>query len=184
MDGIFARSDLVPEGDRREAAAQRLPRGRRLVELIDEADATEVAHGAWADEFLTLGGRLRPIYGNDLTLDATSPAYLVRVAGDRIVELSCPPLERGAPIVRARCAVGAVAPETPGLWQFALRENARMRLARLSFDQGTLWADYELPLAAAHGPILHTAVSAVAAAAAGLVVELACLQAPDWRSAA
>lgn len=43
---------------------------------------------AWDDDFLALGGRLRPIYGSQLILDERAPAYRV-CCGDVVVSVTC-----------------------------------------------------------------------------------------------
>ena len=139
----------------------------------------DLATGIWRDDFLTLGGRLRSVYGTQVALDEATAAYVVSVAAGIDVRVTCSSESPRAETVRVACPVALLADADTGLWQFALRENARLQLARLSFDGGKLWADYELPFDIACGRPLEAGVSAVARAAEGLRRELA----PDFRPA-
>ncbi len=140
--------------------------------LEAELDLDEVASGAWHDDLLTVGSRLRSCFGNMVVLDKSLPGYLVHGAGDIPVTVTCPVEAQSADNVRMACQVAPILAETPGLWQFLLRENARLKFVRLSFDDGYVFADYQLPFRAACGPFLETGVLAVASAAKSLRSEL------------
>ncbi len=140
--------------------------------LATELDPDEVANGVWHDDLLTLGARLRSCFGNMVTLDKSLPGYLVHGAGDLPVTVTCPLEARSADNVRMACLVAPIVTDTPGLWQFLLRENARLKFVRLSFDDGFVWADYQLPFRAACGPFLETGIMTIANAARSLRSEL------------
>jgi hypothetical protein len=147
--------------------------------LATELDPDEVANGVWHDDLLTLGGRLRSCFGNMVTLDKSLPGYLVHGADERPVTVTCPLEATLADNVRMACLVAPVLSGTPGLWQFLLRENARLKFVRLSFDDGVVWADYQLPFRAACGPFLETGILAVANAARSLRSELWSIEKPE-----
>jgi hypothetical protein len=146
-----------------------LPPIAHMLGLDEEDRASEV----WRDEFLTLGGRLRAIYGNHVRLDEAVKAYVVSVAAGVAVRVTCSAETPRAETVRVACEVASLTEADTNLWQFALRENARLQLARLSYDHGALWADYELPFEIACGRPLQAGVTAVGKVAASLGSELA-----------
>ena len=135
-------------------------------------DHAAAAPAAWGDDFLALGGRLRPIYGTQVAHDEVSPAYVVSASASTI-EVSVVERPDRDSTVRMASRVIDVERATAAIWELAMRENARLRLARLSVRDGVLWADYELPFRAACGPILHAGIAAVGRAAARLRGELA-----------
>jgi hypothetical protein len=143
-------------------------------------DAEDQDKTIWRDDFLTLGGRLRSIYGNHVALDEVMSAYVVSIAAGISVRITCSAEEPRAETVRVACPVAPISEADAGLWHFALRENARLQLARLSFDDGSLWADYELPFDIACGRPLQAGVTAVGKAAQSLSRELT----PAFRRAA
>ena len=143
--------------------------------LAPELDQDEVKRGVWHDDLLTVGGRLRSIFGNMVVLDKSLPGYLVYGAGKLPVTVTCPLEVESADSVRMACPIEPAPTETPGLWQFLLRENARLKFVRLSLDEGYLWADYQLPFRAACGPFLETGVVAVGKTAQSLRSELSSL---------
>jgi hypothetical protein len=132
----------------------------------------EAESGAWHDDFLILGSRLGAIYGGELALDERAPAYLVPYDPDFTVSISCPVDAARADSVRASCPILALPDDTKGIFEFALRENGELPLVRLSFKDGLLMADYELPFVAAGIPALRSAVSAVGWVARRLRPEL------------
>ncbi|MET0604293.1 MAG: hypothetical protein ABW167_20070 [Baekduia sp.] len=127
---------------------------------------------AWDNAFLTLGGRLRPIYGSQVSFDRRSEEYVVTLSEGTIVRIACPAHATRGSAVRASCVVLNKSGLPNTLMEFALRENARLRLARLCVDGDALTVDYALPFAAACGSFLEEAVAAVAAAARELRAEL------------
>jgi hypothetical protein len=132
-----------------------------MAHLLDDLPRHEVESGAWHDDFLVLGHRLRVAYGNTLTLDKETPAYYVSYAGHIAVSVTCPVNVEHADSVRIASVLVAVPSQMQGIFEFALRENARVKLVRISFDGAELWVDYELPFTAAHSPALSAGVSAV-----------------------
>jgi hypothetical protein len=140
--------------------------------LATELDRDEVERGVWHDDLLTLGGRLRSIFGNMVVLDKSLPGYLVNGTGEFPVTVTCPLGAESADSVRMACPIAPIVAETPGLWQFLLRENARLKFVRLSLDEGSLWADYQLPFRAACGPFLEMGVVEVGKVAQSLCSEL------------
>jgi hypothetical protein len=140
-----------------------------LGQLGDDA----VRSGAWHDDFLILGSRLRSIYGDELELNEDAPAYAIPYTAEIAVSVTCPVDVERADRVRAACPVLALADAGAGVFEFALRENAKLPLARLLLEDGWLAVDYELPFVAAGIPALRTAVSVVGWAASCLQRELA-----------
>jgi hypothetical protein len=145
---------------------------RPLCTMLD-LTPEELETGAWHDDFLALGHRLRTTYGNQLTLNERAPAYEISLPRDVVVIASCPVVEECAGTVRIAAPVRPVSGEMSALFEFAVRENAELQLARLSFSDETLWVEYQLPFCAAHAPALQAAVTAVGATAARLRRELA-----------
>jgi hypothetical protein len=143
-----------------------------LASLPETVDRDELAAGLWRDDVLALGSRLRAVYGNAVTLDRDVGGYVVSCGGGVDVRVTCT-TDPERPGVRAACALVELMSDSVGLWQFALRENARLRLARLGWEDGLLVVEYELPWFAACGKVLEAGVSAVAHAARGLRRELA-----------
>lgn len=139
----------------------------RLLEL-DEGD---VDAKIWRDDFLTLGGRLRFLYGTQIAIDEVTSSYLVSIRGVQ-VSVTCSDEMPRAETVQIACPVAAMSETDTHLWKFSLRENACLSLARLSFESGVLWANYELPFCVANGPALDAGVSAVGRVAEGLANEL------------
>jgi hypothetical protein len=133
--------------------------------------------GAWHDDFLLLGSRLRPAWGGEIRIDEEAPAYVIAYAEDYDVSVTCPVGEERADSVRVSCPVLTVPAGTTGIFEFALRENADLPLARLAYRGQELVAEHELPFVAAGIPALRTAVDAVGWAARRLRPELsaACL---------
>lgn len=70
------------------------------------------------------------------------------------------------------CPLVPIPDEPGGIFEFALRENAVLPLAKLSLESGWLAASYELPFAGAGISSLRSAVSVVGWAACGLRREL------------
>lgn len=136
-----------------------------------ELNAEEVASGAWNDDFLILGSRLRDIYGDEIDLDWDAPAYLVSCATE-VVSISCSVHLERADRVRMVCPLVPIPDEPGGIFEFALRENAVLPLAKLSLESGWLAASYELPFAGAGISSLRSAVSVVGWVACGLRREL------------
>lgn len=135
--------------------------------------AWEMESGAWHDDFLTLGHQLRVTYGNLLTLDEGTPAYEISLPRDVTVMATCPVDVEHAETVRIAATIRPVSGEMGALFEFAVRENAQLELARLSVSEELLWVDYQLPFCAVHASALQAAVSAVGATAARLRRELA-----------
>lgn len=138
-----------------------------------DLDEEEIASGIWHDDFLILGSRLRDIYGDGLDIDQDAPSYLVPFEADFVVSVSCPVNLDRADQVRAACPIVPVPEEPEGLFEFALRENAALPLAKLSLEDDWLTVGYELPFAAAGIVSLRSAVSVVGWAARSLRPELA-----------
>lgn len=139
---------------------------------LDCLSAEERQTGAWHDDFLLLGSRLRPIFNEGLTLDAETPAYLVSMHPDVVVRVTCPVDVERADRVRMWCPLVEPPDASTGLFEFSMRENAELPLVRLAFADGCLLVEYELPFAAAGIPALRSAVAAVSYAAARLRPEL------------
>lgn len=146
--------------------------GRCPLAAMLDLTAEEMESGAWHEDFLTLGHRLRVSYGNQLTLDADAPAYVISLPRDVTVRATCPVDVEHAQTVRVVAPVRPVSAEMDALFEFAVRENAQLELARLSVSEELLWVDYQLPFCAAYAPALQAVVSAVGATAARLRGEL------------
>lgn len=131
----------------------------------------------WRDEFLALGGNLRIIYGNQMTLDEALKAYVISFSAGIAIRVTCSGSGLSGNTVRFASPIIEITQETTGLWQFAMRENARLQLARLSFDEGVLWVDYEIPADFAYGRPLQIAATAVGSAALTLINEFSNLSA-------
>ena len=144
----------------------------QMIPIARMLDLDDVDSKLWRDDFLALGSRLRNLYDTQVTIDEDTCAYVVAMRGLE-VRVTCTDEEPRAEVVRITCAVASLAEADTHLWQFALRENARLQLARLSFDRGTLWADYDLPFRVANGEPLQAGLSAVARLAESLGRELA-----------
>jgi hypothetical protein len=143
--------------------------------------AEAIESGAWHDDFLILGSRLRPAWGDELEIDEGLPAYVVPYADGFPIQVTCPVGTGRADSVRVSCTVLAVPHGTRGIFEFALRENAELPLARLSFSGDWLFADHELPFSAAGIPALRDSIEAVGWTAQRLRPELsaACLPTAD-----
>lgn len=126
----------------------------------------------WDDRFVVLGARLRAIYGNQVRIERCDESYLVELASGTTVRVTCSIEAVPGPVVRVFCVVLGEANVVDSLMEFALRENARLRLARLCVVGTALAVDYELPFAAACGPFLDAAVTAVARTGRALRTEL------------
>ena len=132
----------------------------------------EIETGAWHDDFLLLGSRLRSSFGDEVTLDREAPAYVIPYTPEVAVCVACRVDVTRAETVRIWCPLIEVSGNASGLFQFALRENVRLALVRLGFERGQLTADYELPFVGAGVPALRAAVDAVGWAAQHLRPEL------------
>lgn len=144
-----------------------------IAELL-ELDSAERESGIWHDDFLWLGSRLRPTYGNRVAIATDPPSYVISFPGLLTVNVSCPLDGERARCVRASARVlefeqVAVA----GIFEFAMRENAELTLARLVARDGWLMAEHDLALCGACIPALEASVSAVALASKTLRAELA-----------
>lgn len=139
-----------------------------------ELDPDERASGIWDQDFLALGSRLRPIYGNDVSIASAPAAYRITLANALTVSVTCPPHGSGDARVRVSASVLDLAGvDLPGIFEFALRENADLQLARLAARDGWLVAEHELPLRGTGIPAFEASVGAVAGAARKLRAELA-----------
>jgi hypothetical protein len=143
-----------------------------IVDFLGDLGPAETESGAWHDDFLLLGSRLRPSFGDAMTVDRGAPAYVVSYTPEIAVCVTCQVDAPRADTVRIWCPLIEISDQAEGLFQFALRENARLALARLGFERGQLLADYELPFAGAGVPALRAAVDAVGWAAQHLRPEL------------
>jgi hypothetical protein len=139
-----------------------------------DLDSAERASGIWHDDFLWLGSRVRPIYGNRVAIGTDPPAYLISFPGQLVVSVTCPLDGERAQCARASARVLEFE-QVPvaGIFEFAMRENAELTLARLCLRDGWLVAEHELALCGACIPALEASVSAVALAATVLRAEIA-----------
>jgi hypothetical protein len=131
-----------------------------------------VASGAWHDDFLILGSRLRQIWGDELEIDEEAPAYVVPYADGFAIAVTCAVDVERAESVRISCPILAITDGAVGIFEFALRENAELPLARLSFRDGWLVAEHELPFSATGIPALGASIEAVGWTARRLRPEL------------
>jgi hypothetical protein len=136
-------------------------------------DAADRESGVWHDDFLWLGSRLRQVYGNRITIAVQPPTYQVSFPNEVVVSVSCP-LDNG----RAQC-IRISAPvidlshvAVPGIFEFVLRENADLNLARIGLRDGWLVAEHELAVCGACVPALEASASAVRSVASKLKIEL------------
>lgn len=149
------------------------PGAPKIADML-ELDADERASGIWDDDFLVVGSLLRPIYGNEVSIASAPAAYRITLAAELTVSVSCPPHEGEGARVRVSAPVLDLAGvDLPGIFEFALRENADLVLARLSARAGLLLVEHELPLRGSGIPAFAASVCAVAGAARKLRAELA-----------
>lgn len=143
-----------------------------IAELLG-LDASDRESGIWHDDFLWLGSRLRPIYGNRIAIASDPPAYLVSFPDNLAVSVTCPP--DGGHTQRARMSAPVIELQrlVAGVFEFAMRENVELALARLSVIDGWLVAEHELAFCGACIPALEASVSAVASTATRLRREIA-----------
>lgn len=138
-----------------------------------ELPAEAIERGAWHDDFLILGSRLRPMWGDELWIDEEVPAYVVPYREDYDIRVTCPLGRERPEFVRSSCDILQVSSvDKGGIFEFALRENAELPLAHLSFVGDRLVAEHKLPFVAAGVPALGAAVEAVGWAACRLRREL------------
>lgn len=156
-----------PPRIRRAPAQHSTPPIARSLDL--PADAVE--KGAWHDDFLILGSRLRPTW-DQLEIDEEAPAYVLPYAPGFQVRVTCPVESARAETVRVSCDVIAVPRQVAGFFEFALRENAELPMARLAIHDDRLAVDQELPFLAAGIPALAMTIEAVGWAARRLRPEL------------
>lgn len=133
--------------------------------------ASAIENGAWHDDFLILGSRLRPTW-DQLEIDEEAPAYVVPYAPGFPVQVTCPVGSERAETVRVSCDVIALPRNVAGFFEFALRENAELPMARLAISDDRLVVDQELPFLAAGIPALGVTIEAVGWAARRLRPEL------------
>lgn len=129
--------------------------------------------GAWHDDFLILGSRLREIWGDALEIDEETPAYLFSHADGVTISVTCPVGAGRSESIRISSPVLTIPADARGIFEFALRENAELPLARLSFNEGQLVADHELPFVGGGIDALRASIEAVAWAVRVLRPELA-----------
>ena len=133
-----------------------------LITFLSELDRHEVDAGQWTDRFLTLGGRLRAIYGDDVSLAAAEACYVVRVRGVQVA-LACDEASGDGVWVTTRagawagCRADAAEP-------LLLAVDGVAHAVEFAIHDATAWFAYELPFSGSHGPQLRRAVIAVARA--------------------
>lgn len=88
------------------------------------------------------------------------------------VRVTCPVGSERAETVRVSCDVIAIPQDVAGFFEFALRENAELPMARLAVNADRLVVDQELPFLAAGIPALGMTIEAVGWAARRLRPEL------------
>jgi len=156
-----------PPRVRRAPAKHSTPPVARSLDLPTSA----VENGAWHDDFLILGSRLRPTW-DQLEIDEEAPAYVVPYAPGFPVQVTCPVGSERAETVRVSCDVIALPRNVAGFFEFALRENAELPMARLAISDDRLVVDQELPFLAAGIPALGITIEAIGWAARRLRPEL------------
>jgi hypothetical protein len=147
-------------------------RSRSTVADLLGLDQRERDSGLWDEDFLWLGSRLRPIYGNCVSLGEDPPAYLVSFPRNLTVSVGCVNQRGEDPRVRVWAHLIELELCAPGIFQFALRENAELTLARLAVRQQWLTVEHELPFCGACIPALDASILAVAGTVARLRGEL------------
>lgn len=157
IDGDYGFSERGDGG----VATELIWRPAAICNTLDGLAGSRLDGGAWHEDFLTIGHRLRVTYGNTLTVDEDAPAYLVTCGRTVTVSVTCPVDTGRAELVRMRAlALNSVA-LLPQLSRSLLLTNARLALARASLIGDSVWVEYELPFCAAHAPALAAGVSAV-----------------------
>lgn len=121
----------------------------RLADMIEELDDDEVESGLWHDALLTLGARLRPVYGNAVELDARAVAYVVTVSGARVF-LTCTAPSVEDALVSISCRIPEYGRESPLPAECCSGEKPEA----IEYNQ-------EIPLVDAFGPDLRRRIEVV-----------------------
>jgi hypothetical protein len=151
-----------PMGEPLDSNRMAAPVAPPLTMFLSGLDRDEVIAGKWTDRFLTLGGRLRAIYGDDVSLAAAEACYVVRVRGVQVA-LACDEASGDGVWVtaragtRAECRGNAAEP-------LLLEVDGVAHAVEFAIHDATAWFTYELPFSGSHSPQLRRAVIAVARA--------------------
>jgi hypothetical protein len=162
-------------GDSPNWPTTRVWRPAAVASLLGELGEIKLDGGAWHEDFLTLGARLRVAYGNAVMLDESVPAYFVACGRDVLVSVTCQVDQEHPDTVLVAAPAGSLYQPAPQIFERLLALNGELSLTRLSLHQHDLWAEGEVPFVAAHAPALTRVVTAVA----GTVRDL-----EEWRQEA
>jgi hypothetical protein len=149
-------------GDSSSWLTTRVWRPAAVAALLGELDGVELDGGAWHEDFLTLGARLRGAYGNAVMLDESAPAYFVACGSNVLVSVTCQVDQDHPETVLVAAPAGSLERSSPSICERLLELNGRLTLTHLSLRERDLWIEYEMPYFVAHAPSLERAVGAVA----------------------
>jgi hypothetical protein len=154
--------DVSISGDSSNWLATRVWRPAAVAALLGELDGMELDGGAWHEDFLTLGARLRGAYGNAVMLDESAPAYFVACGEDVLVSVTCQVDQEHPETVVVAAPAGSLDRSDSGIFERLLELNGQLTLTRLSLRERDLWTECEVPFVAAHALSLERMVGAVA----------------------